>query len=176
MSILWGFVLAYLLGGLTFIPLLITLVLCHAHWAFPHRDAEELSKSKEQEAQKANEKSKAHGDTATAIVNLPHELQPRIHEPDVAAGYFAVSREYSPNGLSGKPPERTAQPGDAIASESPSVYQSMYRSIFDRNKSQSPALEGRNSSKSDVRMQKKVGSVFYIVLRFAATSSRPDIF
>ncbi|KAK3047268.1 hypothetical protein LTS18_013183, partial [Coniosporium uncinatum] len=95
---------------------------------------------------------------------IPEELKPKSHEPDVAAGYFAVCREYVPGGVNGKPPERTTPAGDVVATESPSVYQSMYRSIFDRNKIQSPQLEG---AKTQGRILRKARNVFYVVLRFA---------
>ena len=37
------------------------------------------------------------------------------HEPEVAAGYFAVCREYVPGGVNGKPPERLTPAGEVIA-------------------------------------------------------------
>ncbi|KAF1958745.1 hypothetical protein CC80DRAFT_407983, partial [Byssothecium circinans] len=86
------------------------------------------------------------------------EKKSREHVPDVASGYFAVCREYVPGGINGKPPKRTTPTGSAVVTESPSVYQTMYRSIFDRNKPISPSLDslqGRN---------KKARNVFYVVL------------
>ncbi|MCJ1473437.1 DNA polymerase zeta [Lambiella insularis] len=81
-------------------------------------------------------------------------------ELDVAEGFFAVCREYVPGGVNGKPPERTTPAGEVIAEESPSVYQSMYRSFFERK--QGPALE---SNKGNGKSARKARNVFYIVLR-----------
>ena len=78
----------------------------------------------------------------------------------MAAGYFAVCREYVPGGVNGKPPERTTPAGAVIATESPSVYQSMYRSLFDRK--QSPSLDG---GKGNGKLVKKARNVFFVVLR-----------
>lgn len=69
-------------------------------------------------------------------------------------------REYVPGGVNGKPPERTTPMGSVVAMESPSVYQSMYRSIFDRR--QSPSLE---PGKGNAKFVKKARNVFYVVLR-----------
>ena len=79
----------------------------------------------------------------------------------MAAGYFAVCREYVPGGVNGKPPERTTPAGEVIAPESPSVYQSMYRSIFDRQ--QKPTIE---PAKANGRPAKKTNIVFFVVLRY----------
>ncbi|KAJ5119641.1 hypothetical protein N7448_010310 [Penicillium atrosanguineum] len=84
----------------------------------------------------------------------------RTHDTDVAAGYFAVCREYVPGGVNGKPPERTTPAGEVVAAESPSVYQSMYRSLFDRK--QAPSIE---PTKSNGKTTKRARNVFYIVLR-----------
>ncbi|KAJ5233702.1 uncharacterized protein N7469_005468 [Penicillium citrinum] len=84
----------------------------------------------------------------------------RTHDSDVAAGYFAVCREYVPGGVNGKPPERTTPAGEVVAAESPSVYQAMYRSLFDRK--QTPSIE---PAKSNGKNAKRARNVFYIVLR-----------
>ncbi|CAN9132221.1 unnamed protein product [Alternaria alternata] len=87
------------------------------------------------------------------------KLKGRTHEPDACAGYFAVCREYVPGGVNGKPPDRTTPAGAVVAVESPSVYQSIYRGIFDRNKTTSPSIEATNAK------NKKARNVFYVVLR-----------
>jgi hypothetical protein len=92
------------------------------------------------------------------------KLKERKHAPDVASGYFAVCREYVPGGINGKPPERATPAGGVVATESPSVYQSMYRSIFDRNKTNSPSLDGVQGR------SRKARNVFYVVLRCANPS------
>lgn len=104
-------------------------------------------------------------DPAAAIDDeILEKLKGRTHEPDVCAGYFAVCREYVPGGVNGKPPDRTTPAGTVVAVESPSVYQSMYRSIFDRNKTTSPTIDAANNK------NKKARNVFYVVLRYVGCS------
>lgn len=86
-------------------------------------------------------------------------LKTKNHEADVFAGYFAVCREYVPGGVNGKPPERTTPAGAVVAMESPSIYQSMYSNIFNRNKTMSPSLDAPNAK------TKKARNVFYVILR-----------
>ncbi|MCJ1407291.1 Tabersonine 6,7-epoxidase isoform 2 [Ptychographa xylographoides] len=148
------FLLVYLLGGLTFLPLLLGLVLLHAYLTFPYRPSE-LHRSTTSVDPipnlKDDDKSFQSGAAASAT-----QFQ-RGHEPDVAEGYFAVCREYVPGGVNGKPPERTTPAGEVIVEESPSVYQSMYRSLFDRK--QTPTLDVNGKT------PKKARNVFYVVLR-----------
>lgn len=81
---------------------------------------------------------------------------------DVAAGYFAVCREYVPGGVNGKPPERTTPAGSTVVQpKSDSVYQSIYRGIFDRKPNNSPL-----DSKSPGKPMRRGGNVFYVVLRY----------
>jgi hypothetical protein len=178
MGALTSFLIAYLLGGLTFIPLLLLALVIHAYLTFPVHD--ETNSSTE------NDSILRPGDSPDVIrpgyggVDGPDAIRPgggggdgldkgaeeklqhrANQEVDVAAGYFAVCREYVPGGLNGKPPERTTPVGSAtIASPSPSVYQSMYRSIFDRRQTASP-LDNKGAG----RPQKRGGNVVYVVLR-----------
>ena len=92
--------------------------------------------------------------------DAPAKNLQRGYETDVAEGYFAVCREYVPGGVNGKPPERTTPAGEVVIGESPSVYQSMYRSLFDRK--QLSTLEG---SKGSGKTTKRARNVFYVVLR-----------
>ena len=85
----------------------------------------------------------------------------RKHDTDVAAGYFAVCREYVPGGVNGKPPERLSPAGEVVANESPSVYQTMYRSIFDR--SQKASIEPNKDGAG--KTVKRANNIFYVVLR-----------
>lgn len=152
-----AFVFIYVLGGLTFVPLLLAAILCHAYLTFPAWDSQV---STDASSKGATQGHAASDDTfKSELDSLPDELKPRSHEPDVAAGYFAVCREYVPGGVNGKPPERTTPAGAVVVAESPSVYQSMYRSIFDRNKTQTPTLDGGNGK------AKKARNVFFVVLR-----------
>jgi len=145
----------YILGGITFIPLVVLVVFGLSYAFLPRSDPGLLS---------------VRAESPTIEVDageLQEKLFDRTHEPDVAAGYFAVCREYVPGGVNGKPPERTTPAGETIATESPSVYQSMYRSIFDRNKAQGPTIEGGKAVK-------KARNVFYVVLRSVAAMYMHD--
>jgi hypothetical protein len=160
----------YLLGGLTFIPLVLWIGI-----TLGTRKLDGGSDAGTGSGIDGREKAGGHGtgegdrkdsNTDWGIEGLDDRiaglegLKKRSHVPDVAAGYFAVCREYVPGGINGKPPERTTPAGSVIAAESPSVYQSMYRSIFDRNKSLTPTMDGANAK------FKKARNVFYVVLRY----------
>ncbi|KAG5973896.1 hypothetical protein E4U58_003962 [Claviceps cyperi] len=155
----------YLLGGVTFVPLVVSLILLHAHYTLPRREdlvpanghgendivqpGDHLSALEE-----AKKKAAVNGAKARSARDL-----------DVAAGYFAVCREYTPMGLNAKPIERATHVGSTtVAAPSPSVYQTMYRSIFDRKPTAGP-LDGTNHTNSMSQRPKKAGNVFYVVLR-----------
>lgn len=156
------FLFAYLLGGLTLLPLLIVVVLVHAHLTFPYRHDDGSSSPS----------------ATDDLIQLGDDLEPlkaaqkddarikAVHsESDVAAGYFAVCREYTPMGINAKPIERSTPVGSAtVASPSPSVYQTMYRSIFDRKQTASPLDSHTNAS----QRPRKAGNIFYVVLRYTA--------
>ncbi|KAF2397506.1 hypothetical protein EJ06DRAFT_551013 [Trichodelitschia bisporula] len=157
MSSFGAFILTYLLGGLTFIPLVLIAVVCHGYITFPIRKGDTASPVEETRTEPG-----ALDASKLELAALPSEVNAREHEPDVAAGFFAVCREFIPGGISGKPPERGAPAGSATGVESPSVYQNMYRSIFERNKAQSPALDASNDGG---KVAKRSRNVFYVVLR-----------
>ncbi|KAL4894198.1 hypothetical protein BDV59DRAFT_176032 [Aspergillus ambiguus] len=155
-----SFLLVYCLGGLTFIPLVLSLILLHAYLTFPSRSSGDPPSPTSRPVPDPIRRS---SDDQFSLKSGTDELAEkfhRTHESDVAAGYFAVCREYVPGGVNGKPPERTTPAGEVIAAESPSVYQAMYRSLFDRK--QAPTIE---PSKSSAKNSKKARNVFYIVLR-----------
>ncbi|KAK2774552.1 hypothetical protein FQN52_004256 [Onygenales sp. PD_12] len=153
-----GFLLVYVFGGVTFIPLVLGLILLHAYLTLPPTSEQPRS----DEADHADNLQRETDDqfslkTGTDV--LAEKFQ-RAHESDVAAGYFAVCREYVPGGVNGKPPERTTPAGDVVSAESPSVYQSMYRSIFDRKPT--PTIDpGKGTGKGT----KKARNVFFVILR-----------
>ncbi|TVY19542.1 putative PH domain-containing protein [Lachnellula arida] len=157
---LLGFLFVYTLGGITFIPLLICAVLLHAYLTFPIHEEDTAYREPDNESIVRPE------DDIDAIKDAQKTLgekfqSRREHEGDVAAGYFAVCREYTPGGVNGKPPERTTPVGSTtVSAPSPSVYQSMYRSIFDRKQNNSP-LDNKGAG----RPQRRGGNVFYVVLR-----------
>lgn len=156
-SLQW-FLFVYVLGGLTFVPLLIALFLLHAYYTLPS-PKDEIEKPEVDPANLVRP-----GDDRIAFKTATDDLAEqfhRKHDSDVAAGYFAVCREYVPGGVNGKPPEKLTPAGDVVAQESPSVYQSMYRSIFDR--SQKPTIEPNKDGAG--KQVKKTNNVFYVVLR-----------
>jgi hypothetical protein len=156
----------YILGGFTFIPLILALIVLHAYLTLkPPSTPPSTGKDEEFTNIYLQRPNDDQYSLKTGTDVLVEEFQ-RAHESDVAAGYFAVCREYVPGGVNGKPPERTTPAGEVVASESPSVYQSMYRSIFDRK--QPPSID---PAKSSGRNFKKARNVFYIVLRYATYDS-----
>lgn len=158
-------IVAYVLGGITFIPLLIATVLAHAHYTFPHR--EDVDRAKDDQGNPIVQP----GDDTTAL-EATKKLRPESDEPkagiskhnlDVAAGFFAVCREYTPMGNNAKPIERSTPIGSAtVAPPSASVYQTMYRSIFDRK-----PVAGSLDHNGISNRPRKAGNVFYVVLRYA---------
>ncbi|TLD25716.1 hypothetical protein E2P81_ATG09373 [Venturia nashicola] len=161
MVTLTAFLTIYLVGGLTFIPLVVCLVLAHAYFTFPIRDDQTLPELEADRLQ-LNTSDLKRAISEKDLASLPPGTRSSTQERDVAAGYFAVCREFVPGGVNGKPPERTTPAGEVVAVESPSVYQSMYRSIFDRNKVPGPAIEQVNGNR---QATKRARNVFYIVLR-----------
>ena len=157
MGSLSGFLLVYVLGGLTFIPLVVSIILFYSYLTLPHVP---VSQQTPERAPDPIRRPSDDGDSLKSGTDQLAEKFYRTHDFDVAAGYFAVCREYVPGGVNGKPPERTTPAGEVVAAESPSVYQAMYRSLFERKQSSSiePAkLNGKNV--------KRARNVFYIVLR-----------
>ncbi|POR32896.1 Putative PH domain-containing protein [Tolypocladium paradoxum] len=152
---------AYLLGGVTFIPLVVAAVLVHGYYTFPCRHDVGFPRTKDE----ADSIVQPGDDTApldAAKKAAADEPKTRANQDfDVAAGYFAVCREYTPMGINAKPIERSTPMGSTtVAPPSPSVYQTMYRSIFDRKPVAGP-LENNSLS----QRPKKAGNVFYVVLR-----------
>ncbi|RAH43359.1 SMP domain-containing protein [Aspergillus brunneoviolaceus CBS 621.78] len=156
MSSFGNLLFVYVLGGLTFIPLVISLFLLYAYLTAS-------SPPSQLNRQPAHDSLQRDNDDQYSLKSGTDELAEkfhRTHDSDVAAGYFAVCREYVPGGVNGKPPERTTPAGEVIAAESPSVYQAMYRSLFDRK--QTPTIE---PTKNVTKNGKRARNVFYIVLR-----------
>ena len=159
MGISITFVIVYLLGGLTFLPGILILILFHAYLTFPPHHSSLASNDHFTDPLRDPQDNGQNLRSATSVSSLAEKFH-RRHEPDVASGYFAVCREYVPGGINGKPPERTTPAGAVVATESPSVYQSMYRSIFDRR--QGPVLD---PGKSNGRTVKRARNIFFVVLR-----------
>jgi hypothetical protein len=153
----------YLIGGVTFIPLVIAWILFYPQLLVPRTPS-----PAEKPPDDGRDDIVQPGDDTTDLkaarkLELEHGKQrPGNGGHDVAAGYYAVCREYTPMGINAKPIERATPVGTAtVAAPSQSVYQIMYRSILPRSKSPSP-LEG---NKNVSQRPKKAGNVFYVVLR-----------
>lgn len=168
-----NFIVVYILGGLTFIPLVLSLIALYAYLTLPY-PSPPVPETCEQSRDTVRRPTDDRYSLKSGTDELAEKFH-RAHETDVAAGYFAVCREYVPGGINGKPPERTTPAGEVIAAESPSVYQTMYRSLFDRK--QTPTID---PTKGNGRNGKRARNVFYIVLRylsvdiFGGLKSEPD--
>ena len=158
MSVLLSFVFFYALGGLTFVPLVLCVVLLHAYLTLPHVSSQST---------KFTKYSGDLLDDADDGLNINSGAEASAKRPqwdyekDAAEGYFAVCREYVPGGINGKPPVRTTPAGSAIAEQSPSVYQSMYRSLFERKQASSLDVGKSDGTKTPRRAR----NIFYVVLR-----------
>lgn len=156
---------AYVVGGVTFVPLVAISILALGFYALPERGAVDPRAA----ADAADDDLVLPGDDTDALEAAKKaardEHKPRRNSDlDVAAGYFAVCREYTPMGINAKPIERPTPVGSTtVASPSPSVYQTMYRSIFERKPTPGPI---DNNSNASSQRPKKAGNVFYVVLRF----------
>lgn len=152
-----GFLFIYILGGLTFLPLVLSLGLLYAYLTLPTHSTQKERADTKNALQRSNDDQY---NLLTGTDVLVEKFR-RAHESDVAAGYFAVCREYLPEGINGKLPDKKRPTAETGAAESPSVYQSMYRSIFDRK--QSSTIEAANSIEKNV---KRARNLFFIVLRY----------
>lgn len=165
--------IAYFVGGVTFIPLVIIAILTHAHYTFPHRQDVSTPASDDtiQSDNTEYDEIVEDGDDTDALdaarKNKTEALRAKAKLAsqdiaDVAAGFFAVCREYTPMGINAKPIERSTPMGSTtVTSPSPSVYQTMYRSIFDRKAAPNGPIDSPNMS----QRPKRAGNVFYVVLR-----------
>ncbi|EHK22517.1 uncharacterized protein TRIVIDRAFT_10875 [Trichoderma virens Gv29-8] len=152
---------AYLVGGITFVPLVVASIFIYGYYNLPYRRVLGIQDDHD-------EGDIVHpGDDTTALDEARRERNNSESKRanadiDVAAGYFAVCREYIPMGINAKPVERSTPIGSAtVTPTSPSVYQTMYRSIFDRK----AAASSMENSSSVSQRPKKAGNVFYVVLR-----------
>ncbi|KAH8748996.1 hypothetical protein F5883DRAFT_582052 [Diaporthe sp. PMI_573] len=158
-----AFLLTYLFGGVTFLPLLVLTIFLHAHFTLPRRQDADPSGDTGADDLVQSGDDLAPLQAAQKETNEQAKLKAAsLQDAETAAGYFAVCREYTPMGINAKPIERLTPVGSTtVAAPSQSVYQTMYRSIFDRKQSPSPLDNGKSVS----MRPKKAGNVFYVVLR-----------
>jgi hypothetical protein len=155
-----GFLFTYILGGVTFIPLVLLSLFAHAYFTLPTRNDLDVQHA-------ASDDIVQPGDDTDALKTAQQEHKDDSKSrpkdvADVAAGYFAVCREYTPMGINARPIERPTPVGSTtVAAPSQSVYQAMYRSIFDRKQNPGPI----DSNTAAAPRPKKAGNIFYIVLR-----------
>jgi hypothetical protein len=144
--------LVYILGGLTFIPVTVCLFFLYAYFVFPEILRDPLEPPLERD-----------GDDDVFKTEDENLVRRLANSVDVAAGYFLVTREFVPGGVNGKPPERASLVGSSTPKESSaSVYQSMYRTLFDRKSSFGVADNG-NGQKG---RGKRAMNEFFVVLRY----------
>lgn len=159
MGSLGGFLLVYFLGGLTFIPLLFTLIVLHAYLTLPSPGQSTC----DGDGERTTGTLERPGDDQQSFITDAHILEEkfqRSYESDVAAGYFTVCREYTPSWFYGKSLGRPLTAGESTAVESASVYQAMYSTLFNRNQSSTLKRE-----KTTGKTEKRVNNLFFIVLR-----------
>ena len=149
-------ILVYIAGGLTLIPFIASITLLYLYrTSRPAQDAaspEHVDAGTQRTSHDEMEKD--------YIAHLPDDLRRGTQESDVASDYFSVCRDYVPGGVNGRPPERMTPTGEVVTAEGPSVYQSMYRSIFDRRSGPQ-----QDASHPSGRPFQGVRNVFWVVLR-----------
>lgn len=157
MDKLFEYLLVYTIGGLTFPFVLIAAIFVHGYFFLPiykdnsHPNSTDSLIGPDDKVDLLNPTGKV-GD------EKPESRE--CYETEVLAGYFAVSRDYIPGGINGRPPERITPTGSTVVSApSQSVYQSMYRSIFERK------THVHHHDKSSGKPLKKGSNVFFVVLR-----------
>jgi len=159
---------AYLIGGVTFLPLLLIAVVATAWFTFPKVLDQDADGTKDDGAKR---------DTS---VDGKGAAQEDTFSPDGAANAtFAVLRSYNfqtaLSALNTKPSIASNGAGegmgDGAGQESMSVYQSMYRSVFDRSKAplhRKPLAED-DESPGGIQARAKAAApssnIFHIVLR-----------
>jgi hypothetical protein len=159
---------AYLLGGVTFIPLLLVTIVATAWFTFPQVPEHDKAQTK---GGKAGEEVDVKSKDAVQDDSTSSE--------GAANATFAVLRSYNfQTALSSLGTKSNATSngaadaaGEGAGQESMSVYQSMYRSVFDRSKTalnRNPLTEEDEASsgaQARIRAAVSARNVFHIVLR-----------
>ncbi|CAK7219144.1 hypothetical protein SCUCBS95973_003720 [Sporothrix curviconia] len=190
MASLTTFLLVYLFGGLTFLPLLLAVavyawtrpVSADAQTCFddntlvdatktkdnyqydglvlPGDDVKTLATVRREHAQERNGGSTG-GSTGSGGAKKHKHRQDPIDD-FATAGYFAVHRKYVAMGGNLRPIERGSSVGSAeVAPPSPSVYQTFFRSMLNKK----PGPDKVEVSNAASPRPKNAHNMFYVVLR-----------
>ncbi|EPE04597.1 ph domain-containing protein [Ophiostoma piceae UAMH 11346] len=181
------FLIVYLFGGFTFIPLLIALAI----YLTTQPVSSEATPALATDTPVATEKQRAGslpkndysydglvlpGDDVKTLESVRREHAqekagksgsgPRKHRGDRAedfatAGYFAVHRKYVSMGVNSKPVEPGSVGPTPVAPPSPSVYQTFFRNMLPK-KNGNNAVEVSNAASP---RPKNARNMFYVVLR-----------
>ena len=156
------FAIVYVVGGLTFFPIILFAILIASWLWLPRvsgsgrrpRNQNEESREKPQHA--AKEFHNANDETASATFAV-------LRVYDFPAAYAALSAK----GTSNNDSKSAERPSELVAGGS-SVYHSMYRSVWDRTKgSASDNITPSDEEGADLRKKRRVqpASIFFVVLR-----------
>ena len=159
---LFPFIFIYILGGLTFLPLVLALIFLHACITLPIVTS--IPAFSAYPSARSAKSPPEYDPQRKSSTDALEEKFKRSHESDVAAGYFVVCTNYTPAGINGRPPERTTPAGQVVAAESPGYYTAVYRSIFERKTSTATLEVGKTK---DGKVVKRALNIFYVVLRYA---------
>lgn len=188
-----AFLFVYVLGGLTFLPAAAGLFFLYAYLTFPEAKRHPADPSLDRatgdgpdtstgiasgngssgSGSGSGSSSSGNGGSSNSgsdVLGTDYEKLVRrlANSVDIAAGCFLVTRKFVPGGINGKPPERASPAGSTSSttppSSSPSVYQSMYRSLFDRKSSFGLVPDpGPSGQKGRAR---RALNEFFVVLRY----------
>lgn len=166
------FLTVYVLGGLTFIPICIAVVAAIFFYTSPIATQSTGSSQDDSNTKTLDPSDLKRAGDGTVFKSNTDNLEEKFHrkhDSDVAAGYFAVTREWVPGGVNGKPPatDKSVVGQDGmVGNDSPSVYQTMYRSIFERRGAASAEM-GKDGQNKGGRGTGRASSnnIFYVVLR-----------
>ncbi|KAK6434733.1 hypothetical protein LTR95_009084 [Oleoguttula sp. CCFEE 5521] len=158
---------AYLIGGLTFLPLLVLAVVLPAWLTLPQTQEDAASTSRD-ERKTAKDKHDAEAQREDELSSYD----------SAASGNFAVLRSYNfqsalaaLNAKSNTGPNGSEGSGENGSQESMSVYQSMYKSVFERNKAtgQKSVLaeqdEVASAAAAAAKPSTTPATIYHIVLR-----------
>lgn len=130
-------VAVYVFGVLTTLSVLVVLI------CFYTSTQQDRGVLREDQTREADGEDRVDESKASALLNASRDQ-------DVAAGYFAVCREYVPGGVNATPSSRKI-----AGHESASVYQNLYRNMLKKGEtSQEPGTP-----------VKRTANVFFVVMR-----------